>query len=118
MSVWKGCWLPNSSGKLPKNCAYHHERVTKCRKGGDVSGTGDTTVVEYSRIDTALRQSEEEVEVCVYVLGEDDDIDDLFAEIVGGKPGGMLRTTYTEDGTKRGCLNRSPDQTLDDIIGP
>ena len=104
---------------LSRNCTYHHERVTKCRKGGrDVSGTGDTTVVEYSRINAALRQSEEEVKVCVYVLGEDDNIDDLFAEVVGEKPGGMLRTTYAEDGTKGGGLNCSPDQTLDDIIGP
>jgi len=38
--------------------------------------------VQYSRIDAALGQSEEEVEVGVYMGGEDDDIDDLFDEVV------------------------------------
>ena len=103
---------------LSRNCAYQHERVTKCRKEGDVSGTGDTIVVECSRIDAAQRQSEEGFDVCVYMRKEDDDIDDLFAEVVSEKPDGMPRTTYTEDGTNGGGLNCSPDQTLDDIVGP
>lgn len=88
------------------------------RGGRDVSGKGNTTVVEYSRIDAALGQSKEEVKVCVYVLFEDDNIDDLFAEIVGGRPDGMLGTTYAEDGTKGGSLDRSPNQTLNNIVGP
>lgn len=92
--------------------------LLSAEKGGDVSEKSSTTVVEYSRIDAALGQSKEEVKVCVYVLSEDDDIDDLFAEVVGERPGRTLRTTYAEDGTNGGSLNCSPDQTLDDIVGP
>jgi len=49
---------------------------------GDVSEEEDKNQLGHSRVDAALRQGEEEVEICVYARGEDDDVDDLFAEVV------------------------------------
>lgn len=75
-------------------------------------------MVGHSRVDAALWQSKEEVKVGVYPRGEDDDIDDLFANFVSWQSHGSLRTTYTKDGTDGGGLNRGPDHTFNDVVGP
>lgn len=71
-----------------------------------------------SRVDAALRQSEEEVEVGVDMGGKNDDIDDLFGEVVDRGSHGTLRITYTEDRTDGGGLDCSSDQAFDDAVGP
>ena len=58
------------------------------------------------------------MKVGVDVGGENDDIDDLFGEVVDRGSHGTLRITYTEDCTDGGSLNRSSDKAFDDVIGP
>ena len=47
-----------------------------CQRGGWYDSVG------HLRIDATLWEGEEEVEVCIYPRGEDDNIDNLFAEVV------------------------------------
>jgi len=72
----------------------------------------------YSRVDAALRQSEEEVKVGIDAGGENDDIDDLFGEVMDRGSYGTLRITYAEDCTDGGGLDCSSDQAFNDVVGP